>query len=148
MRRIPLGPIEAFVVVARSQGLSQAAAAMGLTVPALSRRSRQLEAHLGTPFFHRLPRGLRLTEAGEAYFGSLAPAWETIRNATEAARRQPNTLRLSIMPSFAANWLGPRLRRFRSQCRDIALTLETAPKPVDISARSDLDSATRLGRGP
>src|SRR5690349_1016888 len=121
MRRIPLGPIEAFVVVARSQSLAKAAVAMRLTVPALSRRIHQLEADLGTPLFHRQPRGLRLTEAGEAYFASLAPAWEAIHGATEAARRRPNTLKLSIMPSFAANWLVPRLGRFQSRCRDIAL---------------------------
>lgn len=146
-----MGPIEAFVVVARSQGFSQAAAAMGLTVPALSRRIRQLEAHLGTPLFHRLPRDLRLTEAGEAYFGSLAPGWGTIRNATEAARRQPNTLELSIMPSFAANWLVPRLRQFQSQCRDITLTLETSLEPADLRrglisiVPSDLAVAPGLG---
>jgi len=52
------------------------------------------------------------------------------------------------MPSFAANGLVPRLRRFQTQCRDITPTLETSFEPVDLAARPELDSAIRLGRGP
>ena len=74
MRRLPLGPIEAFVVVARSASLAQAAVTMGLTVPALSRRIQLLEAELGVRLFQRLPRGVRLTEPGATYFAALSPA--------------------------------------------------------------------------
>ena len=86
MRRLPLGSIEAFVVVARSGSLARAAQIMNLTVPALSRRIQQLEAYLGLTLFRRLPRGLGLTEAGAAYFSALAPAWDGVRSATEGAR--------------------------------------------------------------
>ena len=89
MRRLPLRSIEAFIVVARLLNLTRAAAEMGLTVPALSRRIGLLEQELGTALFRRLPRGLALTEAGAAYAASLAPAWAAMVSATEAAAPIP-----------------------------------------------------------
>jgi len=150
MRRLPLGPIEAFVVVARTQNLTQAAAEMNLTVPALSRRVTLLEQYLGVSLFTRLPRGLRLTDAGAAYFTALGPAWETIGRATEAVR-QPNLrniVRISVMPTFAANWLMPRLHRFQTLHPGVEVEVETSPDLVDLRARPDVACAIRLGQGP
>lgn len=145
MRRLPLRSIEAFAVAARTLNLARAAAEMSLTVPALSRRIGLLEAELGTKLFTRLPRGLGLTEAGAAYAARLAPAWDALHAATEAARapRRNRPLKLSVMPSFAANWLVPRLARFSGE-----VEIETSPDCVDLAARPDLDCAIRLGCGP
>jgi len=150
MRRLPLGPIEAFVVVARAQSLAQAAAIMHLTVPALSRRIQLLEADLGVRLFRRLPRGLGLTEAGAAYLAALAPAWDEVHRATAAARRstRPRAIKVSVMPTFAANWLVPRLAGFQARHAGLAVELETSAELVDLQARPDLDCAIRLGKGP
>ncbi len=150
MRRLPLGAMEAFVTVARCGSLAQAAPAIGLTVPALSRRIRQIEAYLGTPLFRRLPRGLALTEAGTAYHAALAPAWEALQQATEAARDQGRrqAIRLSVMPSFAANWLLPRLAGFQARHGGIEVEIETSAELADLRARPELDAAIRLGHGP
>jgi LysR family glycine cleavage system transcriptional activator len=150
MRRLPLQPIEAFVVVARSLSLAKAAFIMNLTVPALSRRIQLLEHHLGVRLFHRLPRGLSLTDAGATYFHALAPAWDTVHEATEAtlARTTRRTIKVSVMPTFAANWLVPRLNRFHSQHAGIEVELETSPDLTDLLVRPDLDCAIRLGKGP
>jgi LysR family glycine cleavage system transcriptional activator len=149
MGRLPLGSIEAFVVVARSLSLTKAAASMNLTVPALSRRIQILEHHLGGQLFRRLPRGLSLTEAGAAYFAALAPAWDIVGTATEAARirTRGKAIRLSVMPTFAANWLMPRLVQFHVRHPGIDVELETSGDLVDLSARPDLDCAIRLGKG-
>jgi LysR family glycine cleavage system transcriptional activator len=154
MRRLPLRPIEAFVVVARSLNLAKAAVSMNLTVPALSRRIQMLEQHLGVRLFRRLPRGLSLTDAGAAYFAAIAPAWDTVYSATEAARtRQPNgkdstPIKVSVIPTFAANWLMPRLIRLRPHQAGFDVELETSADLVDLQARPDLDCAIRLGKGP
>lgn len=149
MRRVPFGPIEAFVAVARSGSLAQAASVMNLTVPALSRRIRLLEADLGVRLFDRLPRGLALTDAGRGYLAGLGPAWDAIAAATERVRGcgRRRTLRVSVMPTFAANWLIPRLPRFRARQHDIELEILTSPDIEDLHARSDLDCAIRLGTG-
>src|SRR3981189_14576 len=78
--------IEAFVVVARALSFTEAASALHLTVPAVSRRIKNLETELGVSLFHRKPRALQLTEAGESYLSHLAPAIETIRHASDRVR--------------------------------------------------------------
>lgn len=69
--------------------------------------------------FQRLPRGLSLTNAGEEYFAALGPSRETLCNATEAARVKVRrrSLKISVMPTFAANWVVPRLMRFPLRIR-------------------------------
>jgi LysR family transcriptional regulator, glycine cleavage system transcriptional activator len=150
MRRLPLGPIEAFVAVARASSLAQAATVMNLTVPALSRRIRLLEAHLGVELFKRLPRGLELTEVGAKYFASLAPAWDAVQSATDAARYNVRTgaLRISVMPSFAASWLAPRLGRFHAKYEYLDVQIETSPDLIELAAHPELDAVIRLGKGP
>jgi LysR family transcriptional regulator, glycine cleavage system transcriptional activator len=150
MSKLPLRSIEAFVVTARTLSLVRAAVILNLTVPAISRRIQILERDLGTQLFQRLPRGLSLTDAGEKYFAALGPSWETVCNATEAARvsARRKSVKISVLPTFAANWLVPRLGRFHARHAETAIEIETSSEFVDLRARADLDCAIRLGRGP
>jgi LysR family glycine cleavage system transcriptional activator len=120
-----------------------------LTVPAVSRRIKILERDLGTQLFRRLPRGLSLTGAGEEYFAALGPSWEIVCNATKAVRvaAHRRSVKISVMPTFAANWLIPRLVVFHARHAQIEIELETSSELVDLEARPDLDCAIRLGRG-
>lgn len=149
MRKLPLRSIEAFVVTARTLSLAKAAVILNITVPAVSRRIQILERDLGMQLFQRLPRGLGLTDAGEKYFAALGPSWETICNATEAARvtAHRRSVKVSVMPTFAANWLVPRLARFHARHAQSEIELETSSEFVDLEARLDLDCAIRLGSG-
>lgn len=56
----------AFVEVARHASFSQAAQALHITQPAISKRISQLEAQLDTPLFDRVGRHISLTETGLA----------------------------------------------------------------------------------
>jgi len=148
MSQLPLRSVEAFVLVARLLSLQKAATVLGITVPAVSRRIQLLERHLGTRLFDRLPRGLALTPAGESYIADLGPAWDAVQAATTSARApsQRNALKVTVIPTFAVNWLLPRLARRRPT--GIEIEIETFPDVVDLSVRSDIDCAVRLGRGP
>jgi LysR family glycine cleavage system transcriptional activator len=150
MRRLPLKDIEAFVAVARARSLARAAIVMNLTVPALSRRIQQLEAALDVRLFERLPRGLALTEVGRDYYAALDPAWEAMTRATDmtCARPQRNRVTVSVMPTFAANWLIPRLQRFQARHRTIEIVVRTSAEIEDLDARPEFDCAIRLGHGP
>lgn len=53
-----------FVAIADAGSLSAAAAAIPIAQPALTRQLRDLEADLGVQLLMRLPRGVRLTQAG------------------------------------------------------------------------------------
>lgn len=138
------------MAVARAGSLAQAAVSLNLTGPALSRRVQLLEAELGAKLFDRQPRGLALTEIGRDYFAALDPAWEGMSRATETMRRraQHAGVRVSVMPSFAANWLIPRLQHFQAQHAGVAIELQTSSEIEDLAARPELDCAIRLGHGP
>lgn len=58
-----------FRAVAESGGFSRAAAVVHVSQPAISMQVAELEESLGTPLFDRLPRGVRLTEAGKTLLG-------------------------------------------------------------------------------
>ena len=53
--------------VAKAGSLRQAAERLNVTASALQRRIHDVEEDLGTPLFERLPTGMRLTAAGEAF---------------------------------------------------------------------------------
>jgi LysR family transcriptional regulator, glycine cleavage system transcriptional activator len=149
MSQLPLRSIEAFVVVARAGNLAQAAARLNITVPAVSRRIQILERYLGAKLFDRQPRGLSLTEAGAKYFSELGPAWDCVWKATIAATSvRRDAFKVSVIPTFAANWLVPRLARSRLRLAGLEVEIETSPDIVELRERDDLDCAIRLGLGP
>ena len=55
-----------FPMVANHLSFSRAAEALEITQPAVSIQVQELERFLGVTLFHRRPRGLRVTEAGDA----------------------------------------------------------------------------------
>jgi len=140
--------IEAFVVVARALSFTEAASALHLTVPAVSRRIKNLETELGVSLFHRKPRALQLTEAGESYLSHLAPAIETIRHASDRVRGHSHghSLKVSLPASLAANWLVPRLPSFHAEHRGIRIELQSMNGCADLDA-SEADLAVWPGTG-
>ncbi|CAL9440463.1 HTH-type transcriptional regulator GltC [Streptomyces sp. enrichment culture] len=82
--------LRVFLEVARHGSFTVAARALGWTQSAVSRQIAALEAELGGgPLFDRLPRGVRLTEAGR----SLVPHAEAVVAALLEARRELEALR-------------------------------------------------------
>lgn len=57
--------LDAFLVVAQTQGFSSGAEQLNITQSALSQRIKNLEEHLGLTLFIRTPNGANLTEQGE-----------------------------------------------------------------------------------
>jgi len=69
------------VAIADHGSVTRAAAALHQSVSSVSHTLNALEAELGVELFHRLPRGMKLTDAGEAFLG---PARQTVHDAAIA----------------------------------------------------------------
>jgi LysR family glycine cleavage system transcriptional activator len=148
-RRLPpLSALRAFEAAARHLSFTRAAGELHVTQTAISHQIRGLEEHLGVRLFRRLPRGLLLTEEGQSYLPAVRDAFDRIDAATGEliAARAGGPLTASMIPSFAARWLVPRLGRFRSAHPEIDLRISASVHLVDF-AREDVDIAIRMGRG-
>src|ERR1700757_2206408 len=77
--------LEAVVAVARCRNFRAAAAELNRSRSALSHTVAMLEERLGIRLFNRTTRSVSLTEAGEIFVGSVAPALAEIRGAIDAA---------------------------------------------------------------
>ena len=144
----PLNALRCFDVAAKHLSFTKAAAELNVTHSAVSHQIKALEAWLGAPLFRRVNRGLVLTSAGQAYLKPVRDSFERLAEATRRLRVRERTgpLTVSIMPSFAAKWLMPRLRRFRERHPDIDVRISASSQLTDF-AREDVDICIRYGRG-
>ncbi|MCF4165546.1 transcriptional regulator GcvA [Zavarzinia compransoris] len=147
MDRLPLNALRAFEAAARHLSLTRAAEELHLTHGAISHQVRALEALLGAALFNRRGRGVVLTEAGQHLAGVLTGSFAQINQAMNTVRRQSNdTLTISVLTSFAARWLVPRLERFHEAHPEVVLSMRTGRELADLR-RDGVDLAIRSGRG-
>ena len=115
---------------------------------AISHQIKALEEDLGVRLVERAGRGIRLTDEGTRFAarisGALAEIAAAVREITE--RTNPRQLRVSVVPSFAAGWLLPRMRKFMALHPDIDLDVHASMGIVDFR-RDDVDLAVRYGFG-
>ena len=62
--------LQYFIAIADGGSFTAASVAIPIAQPALTRQMRDLEADLGVQLLHRLPRGVRLTQAGVNFYES------------------------------------------------------------------------------
>ncbi|MFH1803954.1 MAG: transcriptional regulator GcvA [Pseudomonadota bacterium] len=145
----PLAALRAFEAAARHLSFKRAAAELAVTPTAISHQVRLLEETLGLCLFDRLPRQVVLTPAGQELFPVLRDGFAGFAAAIDRLRgqRAQRGLTVSVLPSFAAKWLLPRLARFQALYPDIHLRLHTTTAPVDLKP-GITDAAIRYGAGP
>lgn len=113
LSNIPISAIRAFEAAARTGSFRDAANELHLTPSAVSHAIRKLEATLRTVLFERSARAVRLTPAGENLMRHTGAAFDQLRRGLEeVAARGPQLVRVHSAPSFAAQWLAPRLAQF------------------------------------
>ena len=150
MSRPPLPPLAAvrvFEAAARYGNFTTAAAELGMTQAAVSYQIKVLEDRVGAPLFHRQPRGVQVTEVGARFSERTTAALDMIAEAyAEAKGTTQGTLAISVIPTFATNFLARRLGRFQLANPEIAVRIEVSETLVDFNA-SDFDLGIRGGKG-
>jgi LysR family transcriptional regulator, glycine cleavage system transcriptional activator len=113
LSNVPISAIRAFEAAARTGSFRDAATELHLTPSAVSHAIRKLEGTMSTVLFERSARAVRLTPAGENLMRHAGAAFDNLRRGIEeVAGRGPQLLRVHCAPSFAAQWLAPRLGQF------------------------------------
>lgn len=108
--------IEAFVAVVRSQSLSRAAQALGLTQPILTRRVQGFESALGAALFDRQTKPLRATALGQRLYEpclAVLQSVEAVRELAAADLPPSGGLRLGLTQGLGELTLLPLLAALR-----------------------------------
>ncbi len=125
MSTLPLSGLRAFEAASRCGSFRHAAAELHLTPSAVSHAVRRLEESLGVALFERRGRAMRLTAAGAALTAHTVRGFaELQRGVTHVSAAGPLELRLHCAPSFAAQWLVPRLPRLLDRHRQLEIRLD------------------------
>src|SRR3954451_3555103 len=108
-RYLPLNGLRAFEAAARHASLTKAAIELNVTPAALGHQVKALEERLGATLFHRLPRGLALTDEGQALLPVLKEAFDrmaaSLGRFDQAQGRE--ILSIGVVGTFALGWLLP-----------------------------------------
>ena len=93
-----------FVAVGEEQHYGRAARRLHVAQPALSRQIQDLEAELGFKLFERLPRGVKLSAAGQLFLESAKRILQELNEAAARAARVARGLSGTLRVGFTENW--------------------------------------------
>jgi len=150
LRQLPaLNALKAFEAAARHESFSRAADELFVTHGAVSHQIRALEAELGIALFARDGKRVRLSDTGRRYAAQVRDALAQLARATAEIRSGDRERRLvvSMLSSFAARWVTPRIGRFIEAHPEWDLELQSTNTLTDF-ARDDVDAAIRFSVGP
>ncbi|MBU9290735.1 LysR family transcriptional regulator [Burkholderia multivorans] len=141
-----IGDIDAFAAVVRCQTLSQAAAELGMTQPAITRRVQNLEEALGVTLLDRNTKPPRPTDIGRQVFDqcrAILREVDALRELTAARRPPAGAFRIGITQGLGERMLPELIARLASRWPALATQVTTAwgGVLVDRIARRELDAA-------
>src|SRR5262245_8887804 len=100
-----LNQLRYFVAVAELSSFTKAAARCGVAQPSLSQQIQKLERELGQQLLDRFGRRIRLTEAGEAFYGRATAALDAIDDARTSVQNshdwQTGTITIGAIHTIA-----------------------------------------------
>ncbi|MGH8127631.1 MAG: LysR family transcriptional regulator [Gammaproteobacteria bacterium] len=117
-----------FHAVARSGSVSGGAEKLHISQPAVSKQLREFEARQGVMLFDRLPRGIRLTEAGRILAGYADKVFlleqEAQRALDDLQGLRSGRLRVGASTTIGSYLLPEAFVAFRQRYPDVDLNLE------------------------
>lgn len=139
-----------FVRVVEGKSLSAAARAQRMSLPAVSRQLRALEAELGTTLVVRSTRRLHVSEAGRRFYEHavrILAEVETARSAVREAESVAGTLVVSASLTFGSVVVIPRLAKLAQKHPRLVVDLRLEDRLVDLVGEG-VDVAVRAGSPP
>lgn len=132
-----------FLVVAGQENFGKASKILGIAQPALSRQIRQLEQEIGIDLFDRLPRGVRLSQAGKAYAEEAASILAHVDRANRRVRdmAEGRSGRIRLGYNDIASWhdgISRTIHAFRRSWPDVG---------IDFAALSSVEQMKALAEG-
>lgn len=143
-----LAALQIFEAAARHESFTRAADELALTQSAVCRQVASLENRLGVALFLRIKKRVVLTPHGRHYAVQIRKSLERIERDTlelMAQRGVGRVLELAVVPTFASQWLIPRLPQFRVLRPDITVNLSIRTEPF-LFSDSPFDAAVYFGR--
>jgi len=139
---VRLDDIDYFLAVAEHGQVRRAAAALGLSQPALTKGLQRLEKELGFPLFERGPRGMTLTPVAGQFRQRTqtlrASLGDAIKEAADLHLGAMGMLRVGVSPLYAE-------RLFVPACLQLHQQRPAARMRVMINLNDALLAALRLG---
>jgi len=143
--------LRVFLAVLRGGSVRSAAERLDIAQSTVSRRIDGLEAQLGARLFHRMPRGLTLTQTGEAIQGRAEEVESTLleieRDVLGRDAALEGRIAISMAPPLASLVLMPDLAEFAALHPGIQLDFVTTYDILDLSNR-EADIAIRFTEKP
>lgn len=125
-----------FLAVVDHGGFTRAAEHLYIAQPSLSQTIKGMESELGVPLFHRIGRGVVLSEAGKALVGPARIVLRDLEVARSAAAELSETLtgRLEMiaMPSPAMEPLATLVAGFTAERPSVRIAVEAAFTPEQV----------------
>ena len=145
-----LAQMATFVSVVEGKSLSAAARAQRLSLPAISRQLRALEADLGTSLIVRSTRRLRVTDAGQEWYAHcrrVLAQVEEARVAVRGTRGVHGRLVVSVSLTFGSYVVVPCLPTLAERHPHLTVDLRLEDQLVDLVGEG-VDVAVRAGSPP
>ena len=140
-----LRQLQYFVAIADEGSFTRAAERLLVAQPSLSQQTKSLEQELGGPLLERLPNGVRLTAAGNAFVtearAAVTHAACATRNARSALGLEAGELEVATVTSVAFGVLPPAFELWRDRYPATTIALR------EYTHRRALDDAVRIGVG-
>jgi DNA-binding transcriptional LysR family regulator len=139
-----------FVRLVEGKSLSAAARSRRLSLPAVSRQLRALEADLGATLVVRSTRSLHVTEAGRRWYDHcvrILHEVEQARTEVRTGKAARGTLVVSTSLTFGTFVIVPLLRSLIEQHPALTIELRLEDQLIDIVAEG-VDVAVRAGTPP
>jgi DNA-binding transcriptional LysR family regulator len=128
-----------FIAVAEDEHYGRAAERLHVAQPGLSRQIQDLEQEIGFQLFDRLPRGVRLSNAGRTFLDDARSILRLVGAATDRAQRVARGLTGTLRVGFpeSASWHGivpDSFRQFRRERSDAELHLSPMSSVEQVQA--------------